>query len=130
MLTQLILSCRYASEQIQSLNSSNSVTPSSRKAKWTPVTLIEMKAFIALVINMGLIDIHRLEDYWRTSMESFMPFFSRVVSKPFPKYPFLLARKPCTIKCHCQKNRQDKNVYRPLISEIFSTLSTIRKSQY
>ena len=48
---------RYASEHLQGLTSSNSLTPSSRKSKWTPVTVTEMKAFIALVLNMGLIDL-------------------------------------------------------------------------
>ena len=40
-----------------------------------------MKAFLAIIINMGLIDIPKLADYWKTSWESYVPYFGKVMSR-------------------------------------------------
>ena len=41
----------------------------------------DLRAFLALIINMGLIDIPTLEGYWNTSWESEIPFFRRVMPR-------------------------------------------------
>ena len=41
----------------------------------------ELKRFMSLILNMGLIDIPTLEGYWSTSWESEITFFRRVMSR-------------------------------------------------
>ena len=33
-------------------------------SNWVPVTVDEMKAFIAVILNMGIIQLKNLKDYW------------------------------------------------------------------
>ena len=43
--------------------------PPSRRSlfrSWKPATFIEMKAFIGVILNMGLIQLSQLKDYWMT----------------------------------------------------------------
>ena len=55
--------------------------PHSRFHKWYPVTAIELEGFLAITINMGLVDIPELDDYWSTSWITRTTFFSRVLPR-------------------------------------------------
>ena len=70
---------RYAASRIQALRESNQLRPRSRFGMWQPVSVQEMRAFFAVILNMGLIDVPTLEGYWSTSWESEIPFFRRVM---------------------------------------------------
>jgi hypothetical protein len=48
---------------------------------WTPVTVEEMMAFIALILNMGITRLSKIEDYWRSDIVSRIPFFPSVFSR-------------------------------------------------
>ena len=48
---------------------------------WTDVNEIEMKAFLGVVINMGLIEVPELQDYWSQAFHSNIPFFGRIFSR-------------------------------------------------
>ena len=48
---------------------------------WTPVTVQEMKAFVAVILNMGIIKIPDLKDYWSTNIVLNIPFFHSVFSR-------------------------------------------------
>ena len=51
---------------------------------WYPVTVIEMKAFVGVILNMGIIQLKNLRDYWSTSTICNIPFFPAV----FPRDRF------------------------------------------
>ena len=79
--THCISFSRYAAARIEALRQANQLTPRSRFATWQPVTVNEFHAFLAVILNMGLIDIPTLEGYWSTSWESEIPFFRRVMPR-------------------------------------------------
>ena len=55
--------------------------PRSRLRKWVPLTIVELLGFLAIIINMGVITVPTLEDYWKTSWLANIPFFSRVMAR-------------------------------------------------
>ena len=58
--------------------------PPSRRSlfrSWKVVTVSEMKAFVGLILNMGLIQLPRLKDYWSTHETLNLQFFRRVFSR-------------------------------------------------
>ena len=57
------------------------MTPSSQYSNWRPVTTDEMKGFIAIILNMGIIQLPNLKDYWSTNDITNIPFFRSVMSR-------------------------------------------------
>ena len=57
------------------------LAPRSRLANWKDVDVAEMKAFIGLILNMGMIRVPTLQDYWSTDITTHIPFFSQVMSR-------------------------------------------------
>ena len=58
--------------------------PPSRRSlfrNWKSVTIPEMKAFVGLILNMGLIQLPRLKDYWSMHETLNLQFFRRVFSR-------------------------------------------------
>ncbi len=49
--------------------------------KWHPVTVEEMKAFVAVILNMGITQLSNLKDYWSTGDTTDLPFFRSVFSR-------------------------------------------------
>lgn len=49
--------------------------------RWRDITLLEMKAFIGMIINMGLIQLSDIKDYWSTHLTLNIPFFRKVFSR-------------------------------------------------
>ena len=62
----------------QLLRNHRQMTPRSRLQNWRDVSVPELKAFIGLVLNMGIIHVPTLQDYWSTDMTANIPFFSQV----------------------------------------------------
>lgn len=60
--------------------------PHSRLRKWTTTNDGEMKAFLAMTLNMGLMKHQNIQDYWSTSPVLSTPFFGSVM----PRDRFLL----------------------------------------
>lgn len=56
--------CRYASEKIRKLEAAGKITRRSRFKSWT---LVDLHGFLAIILNMGIIRLPEIEDYWRTS---------------------------------------------------------------
>ena len=48
---------------------------------WGPVTKEEMKGFIAVILNMGIIQLGDLKEYWLTEDTNNLPFFRSVFSR-------------------------------------------------
>ena len=55
--------------------------PHSVFRKWTPVSVDEMKVFIALSILMGLVKKPDLDDYWTTDPATSTPMFSKHMTR-------------------------------------------------
>ena len=73
--------CRYAAQRIQGLQAAGKLTHGSRFRKWYPTTTTELQGFLAIILNMGLIELPHIEDYWKTSWETEVPFFRRVMPR-------------------------------------------------
>ena len=59
--THCISFSRYAAARIEALRQANQLTPRSRFATWQPITVNEFHAFLAVILNVGLIDISVLD---------------------------------------------------------------------
>ena len=81
LFTYILHLSRYAARRIEALRESNQLKPKSRFCSWKPVGMEEMRAFFAIILNMGLIEVPTLEGYWSTSWESEIPFFRKVMSR-------------------------------------------------
>ena len=55
--------------------------PRSLYRTWRPVTVDEMKGFLAVILNMGIVQLTNLEDYWSTDDTTNFPFFRSVFSR-------------------------------------------------
>ena len=55
--------------------------PRSRFANWQPLTATELEGFVAITLNMGIIQIPEIEDYWKTSWSSEVLFFTSVMRR-------------------------------------------------
>ena len=53
----------------------------SRFKKWTPVTTTEMYGFLAVIMNMGIINVPDIASYWSTSWTTSIPFFGQLFSR-------------------------------------------------
>jgi hypothetical protein len=71
----------YAADVIAEKERAGLLTPQSRWRSWKPVSVDEMKAVLALIINMGVIHCPEREGYWKTSWESYIPFFHDVLPR-------------------------------------------------
>ena len=69
----------YAEEKIEKLRQAGRLSRGSRWHKWKPVSIEEMRAVMAIIINMGIMSIPDLEAYWKTSWECFIPFYHDVM---------------------------------------------------
>lgn len=56
-------------------------SPHARIKKWTDITAKTMNAFLGTIINMGLMPLPSIEEYYTTSWEGRVPFFSDVFNK-------------------------------------------------
>ncbi|XP_047106833.1 piggyBac transposable element-derived protein 4-like [Schistocerca piceifrons] len=68
---------RYARQVIQSMH----LSPNSRIKQWQPTTVAEMRAFIAVILNMGLIKKPTIFSYWSTDANLLTLWFSQMFSR-------------------------------------------------
>lgn len=69
---------------VEQFLSQNDITDNSRVTEWLPVTELEMKVFIACILNMGLIRKPTIFSYWSTTCCNLTPWFSQM----FPRNRF------------------------------------------
>ena len=50
-------------------------------SNWKAVTIEEMKAFIGMILNMGIIQLERIRDYSSTCATCNIPFFRQIMSR-------------------------------------------------
>jgi hypothetical protein len=68
---------RYARHRIAELQ----LDPRSIWSKWSDVSVPEMKAFLGLIINMGLISLPDIKYYWSSERKTQIKFFGNVMSR-------------------------------------------------
>ena len=68
---------RYAAQALHG----KTLPPSSHSREWTPVTLTEMRAFLGIIVAMGLVQQRNLTDYWCQDDVISTPFFRSVMSR-------------------------------------------------
>lgn len=56
-------------------------SPRSRLNKWVDISNTDLKAFLGVVLNMGLIPLSNIESYFSTKWTQRIPFFSDVFTK-------------------------------------------------
>ena len=60
------------------------MAPPSRRSlyrNWRDVTVEEMKAFVGVILNMGVVQLPDIKDYWRQDETINLPFFRSVFSR-------------------------------------------------
>lgn len=70
---------KYANDFIT--KNQNNFKQNSRAKKWLPVTILEIQAFLAVLINMGIKRQPTIYSYWWTSSSQYIPYFSRMFSR-------------------------------------------------
>lgn len=70
----------YANNKVQNKRSSGSLSRHSRLSKWQDIVVNDIKAYIALIINMGLNFKNNYKNYWSTRKSQKFNFFSEVMS--------------------------------------------------
>lgn len=65
----------------QYLQSNTNLSPGSRARQWKPVTVNEMKAFLAVLLNMGLNVKPALHLYWSTTNSQTVQWFRNMFSR-------------------------------------------------
>lgn len=68
---------KYAEKKIASMRS----TRRGLYNNWRPVMREEMKGFISIILNMGIVQLGDLKDYWSTHATTNLPFFRSVFSR-------------------------------------------------
>ena len=63
------------------LRSKNLLRPCSHLAKWEPVTAAEINGFLAIILNMGLIKMPHMHDYWSRSWVAEIPLFGNLIRR-------------------------------------------------
>ena len=71
----------YARSRIDEMSRTGKLKEKSRWRRWKDTTLDELKKVLAVVVNMGIIQVPELEMYWKTAWESNIPFFHDVLSR-------------------------------------------------
>jgi len=72
---------KYAAETIEQPRAAGKLTRQSQFPNWKDLSACELQGFHAVVLNMGIIKVPEIEDYWKTSWISEIPFFRRVMSR-------------------------------------------------
>ena len=71
----------YAQLRISTLEREGKLGPRSRFHKWKPLTHVELWGFLALILNMGIIQLPDIESYWKTSWVCQVQFFRDVMPR-------------------------------------------------
>ena len=78
---KLHLLCSYAETRISTLESEGNLGPKSRFRKWKPLTRCDLWGFLAVIINMGIIQLPDIESYWKTSWVCEVKFFRDIMAR-------------------------------------------------
>ena len=68
---------RYANQCLQD----RELPPKSRFRRWTPTCGMEIKAFLGLILAMGLVSLLSIRDYWSMDAVTATPFFPATMAR-------------------------------------------------
>lgn len=71
----------HTNDYAQKKLTSTQLTTFALYRNWRPVTKDEMKGFIAVILNMGIIQMTDIKDYWSTDDTTNLPFFRSVFTR-------------------------------------------------
>ena len=112
----------YAGDVIAEKERGGKLTPKSRWVKWRLVTTEEMKAVLAVIINMGVMHCPERASYWKTSWESYIPFFHDVLPRNrFEEIFWMLHLQEDTTSTRLR--RIDK--VKPLLDQLLTTFQSV-----
>ena len=94
--------------------------PTSMYSTWRPVTIDEMKAFVGVILNMGIIQLPDLKDYWSKNTVTSLPFFSSV----FPRNRFF------QIYCALHVGEIDSNIRREKVQPFIDLMCPLFQSKF
>ena len=118
---------RYANSK----KDSSTLKPFSRLHKWEDTSVEEMKVFIALIIDMGLVRKTDIEEYWSAEEVIATPFFSKMMSRD--RFLALLSNlhivDNATSKPATDPSRDRLFKIRPLVSMLRRTFSVYTPEQ-
>ena len=78
----LYISCiRYATIRIQKLEEAGRLTRHGRFTNWKDLTVPQFCGFLSIILNMGIIQLPEIEDYWKSNWISEIPFFGHVMPR-------------------------------------------------
>ena len=106
--------------QITTLESAGQLAPYSRFRKWKPVSRVELWGFIALIVNMCIIQLPDIESYWKTSWVSQVPFFRDVLPRDRFQEIFWLLRVGAALSKESGRKRQE---YQKVSTEMKSKIA-------
>ena len=72
---------RYYRERIAKLEGASQLKPVSRERNWEDLTRAELKAFLAILIMMGVCQFNSYELYWFTMPAFYVPGFRNLMSR-------------------------------------------------
>ena len=76
MLHTILYSYSCTAHRLEELRFKGLLCPHSLLAKWEPVSTTEMEGgLFTIVLNMGLLEMPQILDYWSTLWTSDVPFF-------------------------------------------------------
>lgn len=78
LFTTMVIGTNCYAEQF--LNSERTLKRRSRVKSWVPVTTVEMKAFVAVLLEMGITKRPSINSYWRKSSRS-IPWFGKMFAR-------------------------------------------------
>lgn len=70
---------RYATQTLVARG--QNISPNSRLRSWVSVTCSEMRAFIAVILNMGLIKKNTIASYWTVNKSQSTPWFRQMFTR-------------------------------------------------
>jgi hypothetical protein len=77
---------RYASQFLA--ENDHKLSPRNAVRKWNPVSMTEVKAFIAVLLNMGIIKKPTIRSYWSLQSSQYSPWFHKMFSRT--RFEFIL----------------------------------------
>jgi hypothetical protein len=110
---------KYAGISIENANNTGTMRRNSRMKAWVDVTVREMKKFIAVMLNMGLIYKQNLESYWDMSRTQKTPFFSETMG--LKRYQLISSMLHCNCEPAIPRDQPGYDPWhkiRPFVDEI------------
>ena len=117
---------RYYNQTIDALGGQDNLPQCSRLCNWTPVDLPCMKAFLAILILIGIDQCNSYELYWTMNDYLTIPFVKKLMSNNC----FMLFLRCLHLSCLCDNIKLDGTVRRAKINPVLNILVAAWQAAY